>query len=399
MTEPSAHPLPETLELFYRASRLPVCCFSGNALTLKYSHPVQDFNLPLLLFDSLEGPFPDLWYSFTPEYLYFGGIRLPQDSRDRMLLIGPTLLFECSHRQAEALCSRLGRRHRDLPAIQNYFTQTCPHEVESLLANLRLLCRLLDLPSAEEIPLLPFDWKIPYPVSLPDTPESDGNEEMVKNLEETLISCVSSGNLNILNRLISENLLHTSTTLSLNTTSMRGYILGANMLASRTAIDAGVSYELGNVLSGQYIEQILKARDASELSHLFFRLFQDYTAQVARAHTLPSDSPIVRQVQQYTIAHPDEKITPHLLAEHFHISCSYLCSHFKQETGMTISSFVQKEKIREAKRLLAGSQYAVAEISASLGFSSESYFCAVFKKETGMTPVSYRQSGSERKGS
>ena len=33
------------------------------------------------------------------------------------------------------------------------------------------------------------------------------------------------------------------------------------------------------------------------------------------------------------------------------MNCSYLCTRFKNETGMTISTYVQKEKIKEAKRL------------------------------------------------
>ena len=61
---------------------------------------------------------------------------------------------------------------------------------------------------------------------------------------------------------------------------------------------------------------------------------------------------------------------------------------------MTISAYVQQEKVREAKRLLKGSSYSIVEISEALAFSSQSYFCAVFKKITGMTPESYRSSPS-----
>ena len=43
-------------------------------------------------------------------------------------------------------------------------------------------------------------------------------------------------------------------------------------------------------------------------------------------------------------------------------------TRFKNETGMTISTYVQKEKIKEAKRLLKGSKYTVAQISDALLF-------------------------------
>ena len=213
-------------------------------------------------------------------------------------------------------------------------------------------------------------------------------------LETKLVACIISGNLQEMNRLLSENINFAPITDDLPVSSMRGYILGANMIGSRAAISAGVNYSLANAMSGQYIERILQARDASELSELFFRFFQDYTAKVAELKALPSDSPVVKFVHQYITSHYTEKITPHMLAERLNMSCPYLCSHFKKETGMTISSYVQKEKIEEAKRLLKGSSYSVSEISEALAFSSESYFCAIFKKITGMTPASYRSSPS-----
>ena len=378
--------LKSNMELFYEATRIPICCFQGKDLVTRYSHQLQDYSLPLLLFDALPKELPDVWYSFTPEYIYFGGLRLPETGH--ILFVGPTLQLACTRKQAQDLCRRIGRRTSDIPAIQNYFSQTGPHTAPSLLANLKLLCRICGSPMPDTIPLLPFSWKLPYSVDL--EPRIPRDEDETDDLEKEMTSCIASGNLPALNKLISERVMDSNASLALDTA--RSYILGSNMIASRTAISAGVNYGVGNALSGHYIDQILQARSTAELSNLFFQLMQDYTSQVAKLHTLRSDSPIVNYVQQYTTTHCDQKITPHLLAERLNMSCSYLCTHFKQETGMTISSYVQQEKIREAKRLLRGSSYTIVEISEALAFSSESYFCTVFKKIAGMTPASYRQS-------
>lgn len=388
--EQAENQLAEDMSLFFETTSIPVCCFQDKNLIRKISHPVQDFNLPLLLFDGLPDTLPDVWYSYTPEYLYFGGLRLQKT--DRILLIGPSMLFECTKKQAENVCRQLGRKSTDLTAIQNYFTQIGPHTAVSLQAGLKLLCRLSGQNIPEEIPLLSFSWRVPYSLDLTPLPDPENPED--ENREKVLLSCVTSGNLYALNRLINEHMLNVATVRQLPLTAMRSFILGANMVASRAAMSAGVSYDIANAISGQYLERILQSRDAAELSHLFYQFFQDYTAQVSKLHELPSDSPVVRFVQQYTISHLEEKITPHSLAEELHMSCSYLCTHFKQETGMTISAYVQQEKVREAKRLLKGSSYSIVEISEALAFSSQSYFCAVFKKITGMTPESYRSSPS-----
>ena len=89
--EQTENQLAEDMSLFFETTGIPVCCFQGKNLIRKISHPVQDFNLPLLLFDGLPDTLPDVWYSYTPEYLYFGGLRLRKNKR--ILLIGPPMLF------------------------------------------------------------------------------------------------------------------------------------------------------------------------------------------------------------------------------------------------------------------------------------------------------------------
>lgn len=334
-----------------------------------------------------------MWYSFTPEYIYFGGICLPEN---RVLLLGPFMLGECTDLQASHLRRRLGGNAFDTKKIRQYFSLTGPHNLESLQANLRLVSGLLRISSSSgEIPLLSFTWNLPYqplPLAADSLPEYNSPTETFEN---ELIACIYSGNIMAMNRLLSENIEASPTAFPLPLNSMRSFILSASMLASRTALSAGVSYSLVQTMHGQYTEHILKAHTAAELSTLFSRFLQDYTEKVAKLKELPSNSPIVKFVQQYVCTQYASKITPHILADKLNMSCPYLCSHFKKETGMTISSYVRQEKMREARRLLKGSKYSVSQISEALAFSSESYFCAVFKKITGMTPESYRLSPSE----
>jgi AraC-like DNA-binding protein len=73
------------------------------------------------------------------------------------------------------------------------------------------------------------------------------------------------------------------------------------------------------------------------------------------------------------------------------MNCSYLCNHFKKETGKTITEYINELKVRESKRLLKNSKLSLIEISTRLGFSSQSYFHIVFKKHTGITPQEFRK--------
>ena len=68
-----------------------------------------------------------------------------------------------------------------------------------------------------------------------------------------------------------------------------------------------------------------------------------------------------------------------------------LCTRFKQEVGVSLTRYVQQEKVAEAKRLLRFTDQELGEIAALLGFSSQSHFQTVFKQITGETPMAYRR--------
>lgn len=78
------------------------------------------------------------------------------------------------------------------------------------------------------------------------------------------------------------------------------------------------------------------------------------------------------------------------VAEYLHISKSYLSVMFKNEIGENISSYINSEKIKEAKKLLLETEMSVSEISEKLGYSTSKYFIEKFSKSTGISPAKYR---------
>ena len=420
----------DDMKLFFEATNIPIYYFEDQTLTLRKDSDLQNFNLPMLLFAGLIKPagqvqqplpllktqesvasqrkqdvaasspdrLPPAWYSFTPEHLYFAGMQLPSQPdapRDlcRTLFIGPLLLTECSLKQAENICQKIGRKRNQTPYIRQYFDAFPPRTVPGMLAALRLLHRLLGVNLPAEIPPVEFQWQLPYSVTIqPSLFEAD--TDFGPDMEKQLLSCISSGNLVSLNRILNEQIIFIHTYPSLSVSEQRIYLLGANMLASRAAMKGGMDYQLANSMSGQYISPIMKARTFDELSYLFMEIFQDYTRRVADLNAQAGDSPLVRQIHQYITLHYDQKLSTAALAEYLKMNKSYLCTRFRKEAGMTLTDYIKLQKIHEAKRLLSGSLLSVAEISTTLAFSSQSYFGAVFKKVTGLTPEEYRERNS-----
>ena len=98
----------------------------------------------------------------------------------------------------------------------------------------------------------------------------------------------------------------------------------------------------------------------------------------------------MRSVTGYIREHLTEEFSVDQMAQDLFLSRSYLSTKFKKETGMTLSQYIQEQKIEKAKSLLKTTDRSILEIATYLGFSSQGYFQNVFKKLTGMTPKEYR---------
>lgn len=71
------------------------------------------------------------------------------------------------------------------------------------------------------------------------------------------------------------------------------------------------------------------------------------------------------------------------------ISPQHISSTFKREMKITLSEYILKSKIQEAKYLFLNTNYSVLEISTLLSFNDQSYFTKIFKRYAGITPKKY----------
>jgi len=79
------------------------------------------------------------------------------------------------------------------------------------------------------------------------------------------------------------------------------------------------------------------------------------------------------------------------IGEHVYLSPSYVCTLFKNETGVTLNQYLTEYRIEMAKQLLCDKQYKIADISSKVGYSDSSYFGKAFKKSIGLSPTEYRE--------
>src|SRR5213592_610617 len=73
-----------------------------------------------------------------------------------------------------------------------------------------------------------------------------------------------------------------------------------------------------------------------------------------------------------------------------HMSPYHFARLFKRSTGVSPHRFLIRQRIDEARTLLAAQTVPIAEIARSVGFRTPSHFATTFRRFTGMTPSAYR---------
>lgn len=90
-----------------------------------------------------------------------------------------------------------------------------------------------------------------------------------------------------------------------------------------------------------------------------------------------------------------EKITIADIAAVAEFSQSHFMRYFKETMGTTFVDYLREYRLTMAARLLAGSESAILDISAEVGFENLSYFNRAFKKKYEMTPREYRHNSQK----
>lgn len=84
--------------------------------------------------------------------------------------------------------------------------------------------------------------------------------------------------------------------------------------------------------------------------------------------------------------------TVQFLAEHLHLSPSYLSDMLRSLTGQNAQQHIHEKLIEKAKELLSTTSLTVSEVAYQLGFEHSQSFSKLFKTKTKLSPLEFRQS-------
>ncbi len=106
----------------------------------------------------------------------------------------------------------------------------------------------------------------------------------------------------------------------------------------------------------------------------------------------------VSDAQQFTLkamaymhTHYMEAISRSDIAAYVGLSERHLARCFRKETGLTLIAYLNRYRVKQAKRLLEMGDMGVTDVAMAVGFSSGGYFSRVFRQEIGVSPLAYQQ--------
>ncbi|MDY5731210.1 MAG: response regulator [Eubacteriales bacterium] len=103
-------------------------------------------------------------------------------------------------------------------------------------------------------------------------------------------------------------------------------------------------------------------------------------------NTAEANNKYVVQMLQYIEEKYNNRISITDISEQTGVSCSYLNTKFKAETGYTFNDYLNRYRIQKAVEYINQNRYKIYEIAEKTGFTDYKYFIKVFKKYTGYAP-------------
>lgn len=127
------------------------------------------------------------------------------------------------------------------------------------------------------------------------------------------------------------------------------------------------------------------------LKELLIRLVQSqHLIQVVAEAGKDKNKSRMHFVLSFIEQHLTEKISVDTISRKAYLSRNDFFKWFKEQFGLTPLEYINRERIKLAKHLLAEPKNSVSEVSYQCGFSDINYFVRLFRKTEGITPGAYK---------
>lgn len=171
---------------------------------------------------------------------------------------------------------------------------------------------------------------------------------------------------------------------------IKGMCIEFISLLTRFATECGTKFEESIRYSFKNLNELEEADTVEKVILWLLTTGESYIDLLTAKDTDPQETIINHAISFIRDNYSSQDLSLEVIANHCHISPSYLSRIFKKKMGFSLTEQVNRTRVEEAKRLLQVSDATVNETAANVGFADRSYFCKVFKKQVGLSPSDYK---------
>ena len=323
---------------------------------------------------------------------------LPGTPRHTALIAGPYITFEIGREQFSAEAERLGVPPWMHKRMEDYYINIPVLQDTTMLLNFFTAFgetiwkefRIVDIDHSAEFP----------PVQNLPIRNDDHSRQLMMDMqimqarydsENELLQIVSRGQILRAERLLNGFIpTHFSQRTADPLRNIKNYCIIGNTLLRKAAEQGGVHPVYLDATSSDFAKRIesLPAVNAGEA--LFADMVRSY-CRLVRKHTAQHYSPPVEKAVLFIDADLSRDLSLRSIAEEVSLSAGYLSTLFRQETGKTITEYVNEKRIEHAAALLRGSTLQVQTVAQYCGIPDVNYFTKIFKRYHSVTPREFRR--------
>lgn len=127
------------------------------------------------------------------------------------------------------------------------------------------------------------------------------------------------------------------------------------------------------------------------MKELLIRILQSQHLQlIADEKDTNSNNSRLHFVLHYINEHLTENISVDTLCRKAYLSRNVFFKWFKDQFGITPLQYINRERLKLAKQLLADRNNSVGQVSTLCGFNDTNYFIRLFRSAEGVTPGTYQ---------
>lgn len=314
------------------------------------------------------------------DYLYFGPYMIEEQNEDFYKHI-----IETNNLGYEMLLP-LKQYYSELPTIDSSIMVSSYNSIGSLI---------FDSKSDFSIVYMEETWKnsnvvIDY-IPNPEISLAMSLLEERYNDENILIKAVSKGDRNtatdIIGKLINMK-LQPRTKDPIRNKKNQGIIL--NTLCRKAAEQSFIHPIYLDEISTKFAIELEKLSTMKALDELTYEMIKKYCLLVQN-YSLKDYSALIQKTLNFINFNMSKPITLKSIATEFSVNPNYLSTLFKKEVHMTLTEYINKQRINVAVKMLNTKDMQIQDIAWYVGINDVNYFTKLFKKVIGYTPTEYKK--------